>query len=337
MEWFSAALKDSQTRKFIFSGPSIKTLNEVRSVPRWVRWLRERVEESERLAQEAVQRELERQRPEGAEGLEPKWLMTLRIYSESHSIRASSLNTWNDADDSVKLKRARADELILELTMPKAVVAGAVWPASYTLTQRLLLAFNIGTFGFFWWQKRQHTQRFYERLTDLETNDEVVIERSPSLIIDWGAGQVLDERTLNRVRLCMAMLPLEDEVPGQEAFGHYLRGLALIAKSDIHLQLDANIFASFLTALREGMRLYGTWDGEEPYVDVFATFIERFEKDDDERARYVAAVTAAEAGDLSVKLTFDQVVILKGLADAFFVETFDRLATERMRVERQEQ
>jgi hypothetical protein len=37
----------------------------------------------------------------------------------------------------------------MQLTMPKTVLAAAVWPASYTLAQRLLLALNIGTLGFF--------------------------------------------------------------------------------------------------------------------------------------------------------------------------------------------
>jgi AbiV family abortive infection protein len=334
MEWFSGVLKDSQLREFVFSGPSIKVLNELRSIPQWVRWMREQVEQGERQAEATAREELARQRPEGNEALEPKWRMRFRLFSESHSIRNRSLNIWNESNDWTTLRRANADEVIVEFTMPKAVLAGAVWPASYALAQRLLLAFNIATFGFFWWQRRDHVTRFYESLEDLETEDQVVIERAPALTIKWGEHQVLDDRAIRRVLLCFAMLPHEGDAPANEAFGHYLRGLALLAKSDVHLQFDANIFEELLLALREGMRTYGGWDGEEPFATVFASFVERFEKDDDERALYFAAVEGAEDGDLArVKLSFDQVVMMKGLADAFFFETLDRLAAERMSAE----
>lgn len=250
--WFGGVLRDQPLRDFVFGSASIARLNELRSVPKWVRWLREQVEESERRAEQSARDELARERPQGGKALEPKWRMTFRVYSDSHSIRARPLNLWNDANEWVKLRQARSDELIVDLTMPKAVLAGAVWPASYSLAQRLLLALNISTFGFFWWQRREHLTRFYERLEDVERGEDVVVERAGPLTVSWGEHQVLDDRAIRRSLLCFAMLPTAAGELADEAFGHYLRGLALIAKTDVHLQFDANVFEEFLLALQAG-------------------------------------------------------------------------------------
>jgi AbiV family abortive infection protein len=329
VRWFGGVTNDAQLREFVFSGASLKKLSELRDVPKWIRWLREQVEEADRQAEEAAARELARTRPTGDEALDEKWRMTFRLFSESHSIRASALNHWNDGNDWLKLRRAKANELIAQLAMPKTVLAAAVWPASYTLAQRLLLALNIGTLGFFWWQPRTQRSRFYEKLHDLETNDEVGIDRSPPLLVEWGSNQVLDERAIRRALLCFAMVPSDPTAPANEALAHYLRGLALIGKTDVHLQFDLNIVEEFLAALRDGMRAYDDWDGADEFAATFETFATRFFTEPDDRTTYVGAVEAAEAGRLDeVKIRFDQAVMFKGLADAYFLETFDRLAEE---------
>lgn len=330
VRWFSEATSDPRLREFIFGGASLKQLSELGDVPQWIRWLREQVEAADRQADEALARELERTVPGQGEALEDKWRLTFRLFSESHSIRARPLNSWNDRSRSLELRRATHNELIVQLTMPNRVLAPSVWPASYTLAQRLLLALNIGAMGFFWWRPRVDVSRFYDELRDLETGDEVALDRSPPLAIDWGRNQVLDERAIDRVLLFFAMLPSDDDHPANEAFAHYLRGLALVAKTDVHLQFDPNVFQEFYLALRKGMRAYGDWDGDEPFAPVFEEFASRFFTDDQDRTTYVGAVDLAESDRLDeIKLTFDQAVMMKGLADAYFLTKFDALAAER--------
>jgi AbiV family abortive infection protein len=330
VRWFGGVTTDPKLREFVFGGASLKKLSELRDVPQWIRWLREQVEEADLRAEQATARELARTRPTGPGALDEKWRMTFRLFSESHSIRASALNHWNDGNDWLQLRRAKANELIVRLTMPKTVLAAAVWPASYALAQRLLLALNIGTLGFFWWMPRIQTSRFYEKLHDLETNDEVGLDRSPPLTVEWGKNQVLDEPAIRRALLCFAMVPSDPASPANEALGHYLRGLALIGKADVHLQFDLNIFQEFLVALRDGMRAYDDWDGKEPFAAVFERFATRFFSERDDHTTYVGAVEAAESARLDeVNLTFGQAVMFKGLADAYFLQKFDTLATER--------
>ena len=153
VRWFGTATSDPTLRAFIFGGPSLKKLSELRSVPAWIRWLRVDVETADRNAQDALARELARTKPGGGEALEEKWRMKFRIFSESHSVRAGPLATWNERNQWLELRRATSNELVVQLKMPKLVLAGAVWPGGYYLAQRLLLALNIATFGFFWWRR----------------------------------------------------------------------------------------------------------------------------------------------------------------------------------------
>jgi hypothetical protein len=158
----------------------------------------------------------------------------------------------------------------------------------------------------------------------------VGLDRSPPLAVEWGKNQVLDERAIRRALLCFAMVPNDPASPANEALGHYLRGLALIGKADVHLQFDLNIFQEFLVALRDGMRAYDDWDGKEPFAAVFERFATRFFSEHDDHTTYVGAVEAAESGRLDeINLTFGQAVMFKGLADAYFLEKFDTLAGER--------
>jgi hypothetical protein len=78
------------------------------------------------------------------------------------------------------------------------------------------------------------------------------------------------------------------------------------------------------------MRAYDDWDSAESFPATFEAFATRFFTEPDDRTTYVGAVEAAESGRLDeVKISFDQAVMFKGLADAYFLETFDRLAKER--------
>lgn len=126
------------------------------------------------------------------------------------------------------------------------------------------------------------------------------------------------------------MLPSDATHPADEALGHYLRGLALLAKSDVHAQFDLNIFQEFHLALREGMRAYGEWDASEPFPPVFERFGSRFFTDPGDRHTYVGAVELAEEGRPDeVKLNFTQAVMMKGLTDASFLPRFRELASKR--------
>jgi AbiV family abortive infection protein len=332
---FSEAVTDPRWREFVFSGPSLLKLTELRDVPSWIAWLREQIEDSERNAREAAEHELARVAPEGAEErLAEKWSMELRMFSDTHSIRQSTLNGWNDGVDWVKFRRADANQLIVQFTLPSGVLVTALWGTAYTLALQLLLSLNIGTTGFFWWRRRDDLATFFENLRDLETGDGVVIERSPSLKIEWGDRNVLNDVALSRVMTCFAMMPRDGNDPVVQALGHYVRGLALIAKTDIHIQFNTNVVQEFYLALRGGMEAYGDWDTDTSFVERFREFATRFFKGDEDEERFVQAVKLCEEDRIAeIDLPFEKAVIMKLLTDGFYLEKFHDLAAERRATE----
>ena len=188
---------------------------------------------------------------------------------------------------------------------------------------------HIGTLGFFWWRPRADLRRFFEKLRDLDANAEVIIDRSPPLDVDWGR-QALTDAVLSRVMTCFALLPRDGDDPVAQALAHYLRALALIAKSDVHIAFNANIFSEFLEALRDGMIAYGDWDRAGSFVERFGEFAKPFFRGDEDEERFIAAARLCEAGRTgAIDLSFEKVIMMKLLADAYYFEKFRERARER--------
>jgi len=73
------------------------------------------------------------------------------------------------------------------------------------------MALNVATLGFFWLHEPldsdpKQSGRFFERMTDLGTNMELRVHRSPSLRLEHGPRRVLEAGDLNRWALCLGHL-----------------------------------------------------------------------------------------------------------------------------------
>jgi AbiV family abortive infection protein len=328
--WFMDTTADSEARTQIMSGASMKKLAELGSVPEWVSWLRNEFETAEREAIELAERELAREAPAEDEELEPKWRVKLRLFSGSHSIRPQPLTWWNDISHWIKFHPVGSDhrQLIVEMTLPKRVSAPAIWDAGFSLSKHLLLALNIGSSGFFWWYLPEHISRFYEQLTDVESNERLIVERSPRLRIDWG-NNALSQSVLTRVAMCIHALPRGDEPERHEPFDHYLTGLGFLSKTDIFMQFEANAFEHFYLALKHAMRVYGDWDEGTPFPERFEAFAVEFFTEDTDRETYVGAAEKIEAGAVTeLRVDLSEVAAMKVLTDAHLLRTFDRTARE---------
>jgi hypothetical protein len=271
---------------------------------------------------ELAQRELARSVPDGTEASEPKWQFKLRLFSASHSIRARPLTAWNSRVESVQLAPAGRDhrQLIATVTLPKRISATALFGVGLAVSTDLVLALNIGTHGVFWWYlgAPAHASRFYDELTDLETNTDLVVERSPALRLDWGHN-ALSEAELSRVALCLGVLS-RSTTEQRAAIEHYRVGVALLVKSDLFLQFEPNMFEKFYLSLKQAMKAYGHWDGEGSFVQILGSSIDSYTSLAAERDRYVALAQQVESGrmsDLQVNLT--DVGAMKLLVDAFLL------------------
>lgn len=168
LEWLMDAVSDERRRPTVFSGQSMKRLQADGDVGAW---LRAQCAEQEKVMQVVFAKEMQRQPPTEENEFKEKWKVRIRLTFTSHSIRQKVFNTWNEHVLFTRFfegnKKRR--ELILELRLPYTVPLADLWDTTYSLTNRALLAFNIGALGgFCWWYDLNREHVFYEELVDLE-------------------------------------------------------------------------------------------------------------------------------------------------------------------------
>jgi AbiV family abortive infection protein len=254
--FFMNATEDVEKRRLIFGRSSMEQLVELGRPRAWIRWLREQFEEADAMSRAAAERELKRLEPDETEADEPKWKLTIRIFSDSHSIRPETLNAFNERFSWLKLYPVdkKKDQLLLELTFPRRVSIHTLWWVGLVAARSFVTALNVGSMGYFWWYLPEQVSHYYEKLIDLESNSKLEIGRSPALRIGWPKN-ALTEDDLARTLLCFSMMPRPDKREDHPPFDHYATGLALMSKSDIHLQFEPQAFGEFYESLKCGTRV----------------------------------------------------------------------------------
>jgi AbiV family abortive infection protein len=327
VRWLVEHTHDKEARRRVMNAASMEKLIALGDVPDWVSWLRGEAEKEERVARELAERELVRAIPTGAEGLEPKWRLKARIVSASHSIREGPLNWWNTRNEQIKLHAAGRErrELAVEITLPKRVALQNLWDVGMNFTTTLVLALNIGARGLFWWYIPQHVSRFYEEIRDLEQDAEVVAERVPTLRLDWG-NLVLSQTELEHVVLCFGALVRLRSSAAAPALNHYRVAISLLAKSDIFLPFEVNVFQEFYLALKEAMRAFGGWDGVTPYTEALDTYMREYETYAEDRERYLGLAERIESGAMAdVRANLEDAGKMKLLTDGYFIQQFGEM------------
>ncbi len=271
LEWYLNTVSNEGGKKRLFSKPFIDKYEEFKGdTHKWVQWAKAEFDRIEAEEQALLQRELSRGVNEANKG-EPKWKMKVRLYSASHSIRDSVLNYWNERIENVKLFTAgkRKQELLVEITLHDQVTIDNLFDAGLSLSKLYIVALSVGSGGFFWYELTTQAQKYYESLCDLAApNCDVLVTRGRGLPKEWSDPEgkkrhvALETSHLNNaIMFLVAYGRLSDEVAGP-IFGPYLRGMALLAKTDIHLSFERQAQQDFLEALRQALRQFGDWDGE---------------------------------------------------------------------------
>ena len=216
------------------------------------------------------------------------------------------------------------------MTLQRAILIHDIWWAGMGLANQFLIALNVGTMGYFWWLQPRQADCYYEQLIDLERDQEVRVQRSPALRLNWGHHK-LDESTLYRVSICLAGMPLPSQADRHAPFNEYLAGLAFFGKTDIHMQFEVEAFSSFWRALREGLRTFGEWDGTEPYSAAYERAANQLYPQIADRLKYYELGALAEEGRLERKsVTLSEVGAMKLLADGFLARMLRREAEQKL-------
>ncbi len=278
--WFYSAIKDEDKAKSIFTGVSVNKLQELGNGKDWMKWLKEAFDNNDEQMRELAQKELSRQRPEGDEAWKPKYKMTIRIQSQSHAIRNSAFTKWNENVKDIKLyksdrkeaKRYAKAEMIMELTIPKAIHPAKLWHYGFFTANTFVIALNVATGGLFWWYIPKDIEKFYDEIVDLELdkagNMKLNVVSEKRLAIGWDEARfVLDEDQMaQRVSVAYTYFIRESEKlrPVLEA---YASALAIYCKIDVHFRAEATAFHEFFKTLKAAFLLFEDWGGTSDFKE----------------------------------------------------------------------
>ncbi len=329
--WFFSAAEDTEYRKQIFGPLSLKKLGELGNGKEWIKWLHEVYRQNEIAMREYAQKEMQREKPEGEEAFAPKYRMRIRIQTPSHTIRNNAFADWNKGVEGIKIyKSNRKDpnkltkgELLIDLTLPKGLHTSYVWEHGFFMAKTVVLAFNVGTLGIFWWNVQKDISTYYVDIVDLEAdpNGGVKLVVSPHKRLHVGfdeARLVLDQNAARKTYDIITFFMMESKK--LESFlKEYAMGLTCFSKVDIHLQLEANAFDSFYKALKNATIIFGDWDGISDFREVIKKQLSKIGemKDLDKTLTLATALQADVKHEKSHPITLTEVIAMKLYCDYY--------------------
>lgn len=348
--WFFASVEDPEKRKQIFGGVSLAKLAEFNNGKEWIKWLRDTYRKNEEEMRDYAQKEMRRSKPEGEEAMAPKYRMRIRIQTPSHSIKNNAFVEWNNGVNWIKLHKSKdkdvakltKGEMIIELTLQKGLHTSYVWEHGLFMTKLVVISFNIGTLGVFWWHVHKDIWTYYEDIVDLEAdpNGSMKLHVAPPKRLHVGfdeAHWVLDQHAVSNVFHVLTLFLREFDKIG-EFINEYSMGLTTFSKTDIHLRMEANAFESFYKALKSAAKFFGDWDSKSDFLSVIKTqlakvkdmkdlektFVLAKELEEDERHQKHHPITLTEV--IAMKLYCDVYVQLK--AKEYFEKHVDEDARD---------
>jgi hypothetical protein len=296
----------------------------------------------------AIAQELERGKSLPELGTKPKWKIRFRVQSASHSIRPNLLTDWNNSVSIVKLDPvsgsggAKKRELIVELVLLDHVPLQGLDNFAWGLARHFVVALNIATMGFWWWDLPASQSDWFEKMEDLDRPEQNIKAERPGRKIDWGEGRVLTKEDIQRLKLTFSALSVS--VPGAKygPLDAYVSGLTFLAGSNIHLPLEVEAFGHFLKALRLMMIEAGDLKETDPIEPALIDFAEkRGAGDFPEREAIFGIIRAYDESAKGKpvpgpRLKPDYVSTLKLFVDWYFIQKLQPAALERLTKEGRE-
>jgi AbiV family abortive infection protein len=314
LAWLLEAVDNKEKKPFIFGGPSMAKQKELGNPFEWARWLKQQFDDAERRSEEFLAREIARDPAMSPQPWKPKWRVTISIDSSSHSIRKNAFDIWNQHSQYIKLSldvnRKEKNRFLAEIELPALIGGGQVWHSGWEMAHTLILAFNIGSLGLFWWQVPARRTDYYKKIMDLESNSELKISVHPAPVVDFG-NQAFTQHTMSLVTRAYAALHTERAGAWSETLKLYLDGLRIVAKTDIHLRGETSAFAMFARAFNAFLR--DVEQNEQPVEEVFGELLRSIgmnERDPERATRLTSLFSSARNEAFS-----DSSVLLRDVVD----------------------
>ena len=261
-QWFLDTMDDPYRSRVILSKPFIAQFEAMNSDARaWASWAREEITRLDRESREILEAELARPgAPKGS--AKPRWRANATVYTPSHSLRPKVLARWNDQITAVQLLwSGKKDQLILQITLHDNEPLPSLFGRLTTLAKLAVACLNIGSIGYFWFERPGFEQKMFKEIRDLELERPMEIQRGENFWDDGRSVALTDEHIDHAMHCMLAFAPLP-EAEAQPIFEPYFNGLALIAKSDLFHRFDIVARQAFAYSLFGALRRYGGWSGK---------------------------------------------------------------------------
>jgi AbiV family abortive infection protein len=323
LKWFLESTQDQSKRIQIFSGASMKKFAELKDSNKWIRWLYDEFQKTDEKSKKLLKKELRRKRPKGRSAMKPKWEVEVRLTSQSHSLRNKCLAEWNKNVEHPKLFMGRKNELIVKFTLPASVHVTKLWELSLDTLNLFLIALNVGaTGGIIFRNIPRDAAKFHNKIIDLDSKSEIVVELNPKLNIDWKKARwVLDEKTLIRIQKVMLLFYTEGRksLKLDKNLIKYLQGIAMFSKTDVLLRLETDAFQMFMDCLIGLIREDNTSITVENLKEEILNIL-NLEKND-ELNRYMNAWSQLKNGRRTTEeITLTDVIGAKMYCDIYILE-----------------
>jgi len=239
---FMRLTDDPEKRSFIFGEEAQNKLIESGDVKVWVTWLIERFEKESKELDNLLENELKRPITFNESEDTPKWKIKIKIISPLHSIRQNVLTEYNKTSDMFKLnKGGDKNTLIIDIILNKHTSAATLWHYGYLVSRMYVTSLNIASNGVFWWHTNVDLDKFYESIKDLESNKKF----GATLItkLHWPESKsILTLQNLQLAKLANSYMVKYYNKPQFEPFFHYMTTISMMAKNDIHLRFEPDMF-----------------------------------------------------------------------------------------------
>lgn len=260
--WFLDTVADQHGARLLLSNPFVAKYEALNGDARaWASWARDEIKRQEQENLDLLNAQLAR--PGAPKGLsKPRWRGKTTVYTPSHSLRAKILARWNNTFDPVKLVWLdKKDRLTLQITLDDNAPLPAVAARLTSLAKLVVACLNIGSIGYFWFERAGFEKMMFQDIRDLEVHRRVQFGPNQSF---WGndrAVALTDQHIDNAVHCMFAFMPLS-EADAEPIFGPYLHGLAFIAKSDLFYNFDTLARQAFVATFAGALRHFGGWSGK---------------------------------------------------------------------------
>ncbi|WP_299528835.1 AbiV family abortive infection protein [Ulvibacterium sp.] len=323
IKWFMETSNHPERRKFIFGHQSQEKLIELGEVKDWLNWLKEHFTNEEKELKQILKRELEKSVDTVENKFEPKWKITIKVVSKSHSIRQNVLNKFNSKSDQIKFKKgAGSHTLLIDIILGKSIPIQELWHQGWNTSNLIVAALNVGTNGLFYWNLPRNVDKFYEGIRDLESKRKLEAKLHTSLEIDWSSKRLYFKE--DEIALTFLVFRYFSETFSSQEFvpvNHFLQALGMLAKTDMHLRLEPQCYLNFYLAFKEAIVLNEKTNKQTDIKELGFKLIGNLLKTRDEYDRVMDIGSELEKnnGKIGTTFTLTEIIGMKQYAGLYFV------------------